>query len=224
MRFQSWLVGLALACLAVGGMAAPRIAQADPVPVAAQFLGVTSDGRAWHTIRTPDGWLPFGDVKQQTGDPGDLIDANCSLVNGELHVCAVTSDGGMWHTIRHVDGSWASFGDVKKQAGDPGPFTAVACSGDGGQLQVAGVTAGGQLWHTIRRADGSWQSFGDVKKQSGDPGPMVDVACSTDEGRLHVCGGRAMVGYGTRSATSMALGSPSGMSRRRPAIRGLFSV
>jgi hypothetical protein len=35
-----------------------------------QVTGVTGDGAMWHTIRHPDRWDGFGDVKGQSGNPG----------------------------------------------------------------------------------------------------------------------------------------------------------
>jgi kumamolisin len=86
-----------------------------------QLATTTWDGGLWHTIRHADGsWQQFGDVKGQTGDPGPVLDVDCSDVGGELQLAVVTADGGLRHTIRHADGSWQQFGDVKGQTGDPG--------------------------------------------------------------------------------------------------------
>jgi hypothetical protein len=36
-------------------------------PLALHVVGRTGDGRLWHTIRTPGGWTPFGDVLAASG-------------------------------------------------------------------------------------------------------------------------------------------------------------
>ncbi len=149
-------------------------------------VGLTDDGRMWHTIRHDDqSWQPFfGDVKGvESNDPGYFSAvAAGSGVNGDLHLVAVTDIGGMWHTIRHRDGSWQPFfGDVKSiESNDPGHFSAVGCAGVNGEVHVVGLTDDGRMWHTIRHDDQSWQPFfGDVKGvESNDPGYFATVACA----------------------------------------------
>ena len=151
------------------------------------LVGVTSDGRLWHTIRYETFWSSFGDVKAASSNPGTILDADCSLVQGELHVCAVTNDGRLWHTIRHTTSwSWDSFGDVKAAASDPGMIVKVVGAEVNGELHVCAVTNDGRLWHTIRHA-ASWDSFGDVKAAASDPGAIVEIACASVNGELHVC-------------------------------------
>jgi hypothetical protein len=99
-------------------------------------VGLTDDGRMWHTIRLNDSsWQPFfGDVKGvESNDPGHFSAVSCAAVGGQLHVVGLTDVGGMWHTIRHADGSWQpSFGDVKSvESNDPGHFSAIGCAGVG---------------------------------------------------------------------------------------------
>ena len=93
-----------------------------------QTIGVTNDGKLWHTIRHVNGtWDGFGDVKSQAGDRGFFINIAVANVNEELQVSGVTKGGGgLWHTIRHLNGTWDHFIDVKSQAGNPGAFTSVA--------------------------------------------------------------------------------------------------
>jgi hypothetical protein len=149
-------------------------------------VGLTDDGRMWHTIRHADGsWQPFfGDVKaQESNDPGYFTAVGCAGVSGELHVVGLTDDGAMWHTIRLAGGTgWQPFfGDVKAQeSNDPGYLTATGCAGVNGELQVLALGEDGRMWHTIRHADGSWHpDFGDVKGQeSNDPGHFVSVGCA----------------------------------------------
>ncbi len=158
------------------------------------LVGLTDDGRMWHTIRHDDqSWQPFfGDVKGvESNDPGYFRAVACAGVNDDLHVVALTDTGGMWHTIRHRDGSWQpSFGDVKSvESNDPGHFSAVGCAGVSGELHVAALTDDGRMWHTIRHDDQSWQPFfGDVKGvESNDPGYFSAVAAGSGvNGDLHL--------------------------------------
>lgn len=79
------------------------------------LLGVTSDGRLWHTIRHANGaWEPFGDVKGQAGDPGAFTRVAASLLpdaqNGNpLTVLGITSDGRLFQTERFENGTWRPF-------------------------------------------------------------------------------------------------------------------
>ncbi len=159
----------------------------DKTPL--HLLGVTSDGKLWHTIRQSDGtWTPFGDVKAQAGDRGTFVRVGIAVEPApgpaefisELHVGGVTSDGKLWHTIRHSDGTWTPFGDVKAQAGDRGTFVDVGDAGTPSiDLHVSGPTSDGKLWHTIRHSDGTWTPFGDVKAQAGDPGSVQSISVAT---------------------------------------------
>ena len=95
------------------------------------IVGVTNDGGMWHEIRQPDGqWLRFGDIKQTAKhNPGRFIAADCTFIDGNLHIVGVTDDGGMWHEIRQADGQWLRFGDINANAGnDPGRFIAAGCN------------------------------------------------------------------------------------------------
>ena len=146
------------------------------------LVGLTADGRMWHTIRRADGsWQPFfGDVKgQESNDPGFFSAVGCAGVGGDLHVVSLTDDGWMWHTIRRANGKWQPFfGDVKGQeSNDPGFFSSVSCGSVNGDIHVVGLTNDGRMWHTIRHPTGSWQPFfGDVKGQeSNDPGHFAAV-------------------------------------------------
>jgi hypothetical protein len=155
-----------------------------------QVLGVTADGKLWHTFRKDDdaSWQHgFGDVKESVGDPGHIVAVGCTIgfpqtsnVNADLHVLVVTDDGKLWHTIRFSNNSWQhGFGDVKASVGNPGRIVAVGCGQRfSGGIQVCAVTDDGKLWHTIRFPDDSWQhGFGDVKASVGDPGHIIAVGC-----------------------------------------------
>jgi hypothetical protein len=93
------------------------------------LVGVTTDGRLWHTVRNTNGtWTPFGDVEGQAGDRGSFVDVDCARVAGSLHVARVTSDGRLWHTVRRPNGTWTPFGDVEGQAGERGVFRNVSAT------------------------------------------------------------------------------------------------
>jgi len=154
-------------------------------------VGLTADGKLWHTIRFANGsWQPtFGDVKaQETNDPGPFAAFGCAGVGNDLHVVGLTDNGRLWHTIRFADGTWnPTFGDVKAQeSNNPGSFTSVLCAGGAGNLQVVCLTADGKLWHTIRFANGIWQpTFGDVKAQEqNDPGPFIALGSRVGASRI----------------------------------------
>jgi hypothetical protein len=93
-------------------------------------LASTTDGGVWHTIRQANGgWLPFGDVTGQAGNPGVVGSVATALIGGDLHVVVQTSnDGKAWHTIRRANGAWLFFGDVTGQAGNPGSIQDVTIS------------------------------------------------------------------------------------------------
>jgi len=164
-----------------------------------QLAGVTNDGSMFHTIRREDRfWEVFGNVKDQTGDPGVVTAVTASGVAGELQLVAVTNDGNISHTIRHADGHWELFGDVKKQAGDKGIVTAVAAASVAGELQLAAVTNDGNIWHTIRHQDRTWEVFGNVKSQAGDIGVVTAVSAAGVESELQLV---AVTGDGNISHT-----------------------
>ncbi len=162
---------------------APPRYDTNPLTGNLHLVGLTGDGKLWHTIRfANNSWQSsFGDVKaQESNDPGPFTAVSCAGTGGDLHVVSLTEGGKLWHTIRFANGSWqSSFGDVNAQeSNDPGPFTAISCAAAGANLHVVCLTSDGKLWHTIRFANGSWQSsFGDVKAQeSNDPGPFIPIS------------------------------------------------
>ena len=147
-----------------------------------------ADGKLWHTIRYPWGWLPFGDVKSQAGNPGYVKHVAAAFIGDDLHVVVQTLvDGKLWHTIRYPYG-WRAFADVKTYTGDPGYFSDISIAGNNasGELHLVGRTYDGKLWHTIRYANGGWQPFGDVKSQTGDPGYVEHPAVAFIGDDLHV--------------------------------------
>ena len=160
-----------------------------------QLVGLTRDGRMWHTIRNADGsWQKtYGLVEgQEQNDPGAFMSVACGGVGGALQLVGITQDGQMWHTIRNADGSWQkTYGLVEGQEqNNPGPFTTVGCAGVGDTLQLVGLTRDGRMWHTIRNADGSWQkTYGLVEGQEqNDPGAFMSVACGGVGGALQLVG------------------------------------
>ena len=190
------LVGLILILAGFIGFANPLNRGAVAVPQneggSLHFVGVTTTGGLWHTIRRADGtWTQFGDVKGQAGNPGTVVDADVAVVGNSqdyvLHLCAVSADGHLWHTIRKANGTWTAFGDVEGKAGDRGSFVAIAMTEIVGELHVVGVTSDGKLWHTIRKEDGTWLPFGDVKGQAGERGRFLRVGIAST-GELHVSG------------------------------------
>src|SRR6266566_3620513 len=155
--FRALLSCVCWAIVLVGLASIPVIAQP------AHFVGVTADGKLWHTIRQANGmWQAFGDVAAQAGQVGAFSSVATAFDGGSLHVVATTKDGRIFHTIRYPNGSWQPFGNIASQAGPRGAFSDVGVTLTGGNLQVVGTTTDGNFWHAIRRPDGTWLPFGDV--------------------------------------------------------------
>lgn len=164
-----------------------------------QVVGVTQDGRLWHTIRRVGGWDAFGDVSVAIGAPnegdGRFKRVSVAEVNGVLHVAAIDSGNRLWHTIRYANSWQPFFGQIKNVAGIPSDgnaeFIDVGISGVNGALHVAAVNSMGNLHHTIRYAN-SWQPFFGNVRDSAQP-PRIDdkkfntVAAGEVNGELHLC-------------------------------------
>jgi mersacidin/lichenicidin family type 2 lantibiotic len=150
-------------------------------------LGV-ANYRVVHTIRHSNGgWDAFGDVMQQAGNPGAIVDVKAATIAGSLHVAVVTSGGKVWHTIRHIDGRWDPFGDVfPGQSGIFFTHAALGGNNPNGDLHVALATSDGRLFHTIRHADGGWDRLGDVLGQTGNPGFISQISIALIANDLHV--------------------------------------
>jgi hypothetical protein len=146
-----------------GGLKTPvDVACASSVPGDLHVCCTDGDGALWHTIRyyVTGEWQPWGNVKNQAGDPTRLIHVACSAVAGDLHVCALGNDSKLWHTIRTPDGAWQAFASPQVALPEQRSALDVACSGIawpavggcGGDLHVCVVATDGTLWHTARLA------------------------------------------------------------------------
>jgi hypothetical protein len=64
-------------------------------PMALHVAGRTADGRLWHTIRRPSGWLPFGDVLAASGLgalTSEVVDVACA----RRHQIGTTLEEGLY--------------------------------------------------------------------------------------------------------------------------------
>lgn len=159
-----------------------RIEPRDPT---IHMLGLTFDGKMWHTIRYPTAWQQFSEVTVASG-VGQFNEVDCARNGDELHVIGRTWQGGIWHTIRYPT-RWQTFHDVKNASSDPGAVVDVATAMVNGELHVCVNTSNGGVWHTIRHAS-SWDPFNDVLAAISNPGQTIRVTAATVNGELHVCG------------------------------------
>jgi uncharacterized protein YkwD len=167
-------------------------------------LGVTSDGKLWHTIRHVDGtWLPFGDVKGQAGDPGAFRRVAATVrpdpQSGapSLYVLGVTAGGQLEATLRDPSGAWSPFGPTAASLSDA-LQCAVTFTGAGTRRDLAEVTLGGQLMIAAdssgaNAAAGTIESLGSSLPQpvtrvsiapASDSSPQVQIAAVTADGGL----------------------------------------
>lgn len=134
-------------------------------------VGVTDDGRLWHTIASGVGvtlglfgsWTPFDDVENHIGDLGEFVKVDAAANGGQLHVVGVTRTGRAWHSIR-IPAQWRAAEDVVIAV--PSPLTnltpvddiAIGFCNEGippdgprdvSQLNVV-LVMGGKLQHTVR--------------------------------------------------------------------------
>lgn len=154
------------------------------------LVGVTTDGRLWHTMRLDKDrtWYGFGDIEGPAGERGDFIDVDCarevstaSQLPRRLHVVGVSSDGRLWSASRDsLTGNWSQFQDVEANgAGEGGTFVRAAItvthawqgSPQGPpatvEVYVAGITSDGRLLVTQRLSPTAFSRFTDVEKTGG---------------------------------------------------------
>jgi len=140
----------------------------------------------WHTIRFPNDWQLFQDVKPtQSNNPGYSHWIGIAGIGGSLHLCLITDGGDLWHTIRIDDTHWQPFfGNVRLvvEPSRPPTFRTVSCASVDGDLHVCAVADAGSILHTIRFSNPpDWQRpFGDLTAVVGalgiNPGGFLQVS------------------------------------------------
>lgn len=107
-------------------------------------VAVNADGKLWHTTRQPTSWTPFADVCTTSAGRLDAVRrVACSVVNGELHVCAVDDPRRtVRHTIRYPN-SWQPWGNMTAvtESIDVPAYADLACGSVNGLLHVCLVGA-----------------------------------------------------------------------------------
>jgi hypothetical protein len=133
-------------------------------------------------VAATGGFIGFGDVKSQTGDPGFPVAVDCAGVGNELHYAIATNDGSVKIAVRRADATWTTFQTVGTIAG----VNDVDIDASGSTLQLV-ATTGSTQFHASKSGGGSWSGFGNLEGQTGDPGGTVLAGGATAEGAdLHV--------------------------------------
>ena len=152
-------------------------------------VGVSEDGRLWHSLRRADGSVTqFADVEWVAGDRGFIVEAGIAATpNGDLHASRGQQCRPTLGYVRRADGSWLHFADVEGEAGDRGHIKQVSLSAaPNGDVHVLAVNTEGRLWHAIRYPY-YWTPFGDVEGEAGDRGNIIQASIAVDRnGDAHV--------------------------------------
>jgi hypothetical protein len=171
----------------------------DNPPLEFHILGVTQDGKLWHTVSTvAHQWHSFEDFGARIGGSwGAFQRVRAAQLHGKLHVCPIvlTAQGQrrILHTVRDTNGNWSSFEDATQPelASFPGSFVNVDCTGlwdSTEELHVCGVTDDGKLWHTINCDNPPWLPFINVQVMSSNiPSSISTVSIAIPSEMLHVC-------------------------------------
>lgn len=158
-------------------------------------LGITSDGKLWHTIRSKAGWQELREVASAVSGPRSFTRVAAATVGNDVHVLVIDAEKqNLWHTIRYGNNTWQNFfGDVLRVIHTPedgdAKFIDVAAAGVRQELHVALVNSSKNLYHTIRWPHG-WQAYpGPVRKTTATPiqGAFTRVAAGEANGAIHLC-------------------------------------
>ncbi|HZU03560.1 MAG TPA: hypothetical protein VFA10_28095 [Ktedonobacteraceae bacterium] len=184
---------------------------APGITISLHLLGITSDGRVWHTSQ-PEGtydsegaWQTWEEVKAPgSHQPGPFIHVDCvstETADGkeELYVLGITQDAKLWYTSRVEGQNWQPFVDLGTRIGGGWNFRHVAVTEAAGQIDmcvVVSVEHGAQrILHTRRPAGKTtWEQFEEITRPdlAGFPGSFISVDCaytgSYQFAMLHVCG------------------------------------
>jgi hypothetical protein len=122
------------------------VAAVSPTQHIAEFVVVTEDGTAWHTVRAQNGsWQPLDNLNVRVGIPTKVIDVAAASPNpDESHVVWVAEDGNVWHVIhnRQTD-TWTAPLTASAMMGLPDLIDRVAAApspGVPGEIQCIMVT------------------------------------------------------------------------------------
>jgi hemin uptake protein HemP len=161
-------------------------------------LGVTSNGKLWHTTRTMersvDTWVPWQDIEAGgAGDPGPFISVGSVRLLEAVRVCGITHDGKLWYSSSLPQQAWQPFDDVTVRIGGQwGTFrnVGIAETAEGLHVCVTASTASGRwrMLHTIRHEDGTWDAFQDVNALTHFAGSFISIDCEGIGDDLHVGG------------------------------------
>ncbi len=166
-------------------------------PAALHVVGRTADGKVWHTIRTPTGWTPFGNVLAAAGrldleGLGEVVDVAAArrtepALNGKpegLYVLLALNDARAVLLFRNADtGAWtqeatAYFPHNARRVAAATSF--IVSEGNGparSELHMAVVTDNGFLLTAIHEhGTASPDVPADVEWFAGDRGDYRSVA------------------------------------------------
>lgn len=153
---------------------------AHPVASKMQLIAQTTTG-LFHTIRSDDGWTPFGNVLAQTGGLTGITDVATAGAGTAAHIVVAAGDT-LYHAIRSPT-DWTVWGNVEAKSGGLTGISAVAAAGIAGDLQVV-VVAGGTIYHAIR--SDAWTPWGNVNTVVGALPAVTAIAAAEVNGELHL--------------------------------------
>ncbi len=100
--------------------------------ISLHLLGITNDGRVWHSSQSEDAlegsWHTWEEVRAPgLQQPGPFVHVDCvstETADGkeEVHVLGTTQDAKLWYTSRVEGQNWQPFEDLTTRIGNPGHF------------------------------------------------------------------------------------------------------
>ena len=166
-------------------------------PAALHVVGRTADGKVWHTIRTPSGWTPFGNVLAEGGrldleGLGEVVDVAAArrvgpALNGRpegLYVLLALNDARAVLLFRNADtGAWSQEAtaffphNARRVAAAASSIVSQGGAPARSELHMAVVTDNGFLLTAIHQhASAAPDVPADVEWFAGDRGDYRSVA------------------------------------------------